>query len=65
MFVVPIPEQRHLPGRARPGPLPKDFELTNPDRATLGSVRVNLGDQQVAFPLGEDAESTAAPSRST
>ena len=57
VFVVPIPENGTYQVELDPDSLPEDFELTNPDRATLESVRVNLGDQQVAFPLGA-AEST-------
>ncbi|NLD77787.1 MAG: branched-chain amino acid ABC transporter permease [Acidimicrobiales bacterium] len=34
--------------------LPEGMSLTDEDRATLSSVRVRLGDQQVAFRLGDD-----------
>ena len=64
VFVVPIPENGTYQVELDPDSLPEDFELTNADRATLERVRVNLGDQQVAFPLGA-AETPAGRSRST
>lgn len=55
VFVVEIPGNGTYQVALDPETLPKGFALTDEDRATLGSVTVNLGDQQVAFRLGEDS----------
>lgn len=54
VYVIEIPGNGTYQVRLDPETLPDDFSLTDEDRASLGSVRVNLGDQQVTFRLGED-----------
>lgn len=53
-FVVPIDGNGLYQVSLDPKTLPKGFLLTEADRATLPNVKVNLGDQQVAFRLGVD-----------
>ncbi len=57
-FVVEIPGNGTYQVVLDAGTLPKGFSLTDEDRATLSNVTVNLGDQQVAFRLGEDTRGT-------
>ena len=54
VFVVEIPGNGTYEVSLDVETLPKGFSLTDADRSTLGNVRVNLGDQQAAFRLGED-----------
>ncbi|HEX2576410.1 MAG TPA: branched-chain amino acid ABC transporter permease [Aquihabitans sp.] len=55
VFVVTIDGNGTFQVRLDPETLPKDFSLTDEARARLDNVRVNLGDQQVVFRLGEDS----------
>lgn len=55
VFVVALPGNGTYQVSLDPESLPDGFSLTDEDRATLGSVNVNLGDQQVTFRLGEDS----------
>lgn len=54
VFVVALPGNGTYQVVLDADTLPKGFSLTDADRATLDQVRVNLGDQQVTFRLGED-----------
>jgi branched-chain amino acid transport system permease protein len=54
-FVITIPGNGTYQVTLDAKTLPKGFSLTDEDRATLEQVNVNLGDQQVAFRLGEDS----------
>ena len=54
VFVVALPGNGVYQVVLDPDTLPKGFSLTDEDRASLDQVRVNLGDQQVTFRLGED-----------
>jgi branched-chain amino acid transport system permease protein len=54
VFVIEIPGNGTYAVALDPETLPDGFSLTDEDRATLGSVTVNLGDQQATFRLGED-----------
>lgn len=54
VFVIEIPGNGVYQVSLDPETLPDEFSLTDEDRASLGSVRVNLGDQQVTFRFGED-----------
>jgi len=53
IFVVPIPGNGTYQVALDTETLPNGFTLTDSKRATLDGVSVNLGDQQVAFPMGE------------
>jgi branched-chain amino acid transport system permease protein len=55
VFVVEIPGNGTYQVALDTETLPKGYALTDEDRATLSGVTVNLGDQQVAFRLGEDS----------
>lgn len=54
VFIIEIPGNGTYSVTLDTETLPDGMALTNEDRATLGSVGVRLGDQQVAFRLGED-----------
>jgi branched-chain amino acid transport system permease protein len=54
VFVIAIPGNGTYAVALDPETLPNGFSLTDDDRATLGSVTVNLGDQQATFRLGAD-----------
>lgn len=54
VFIVPVPGNGTYAVSLDPETLPDGIELTDEDRATLDSVRVRLGDQQVSFRLGTD-----------
>ncbi len=54
VFVVEIPGNGTFSVVLESDTLPDGFSLTNEDRSTLEQVRVQLGDQQVTFRLGED-----------
>ncbi len=54
VFVIAIPGNGVYEVGLDPKTLPDGFALTNDKRATLSNVKVNLGDQQVAFRLGAD-----------
>ena len=53
VFVVKIPGNGVYEVVLDTATLPDEFSLTDASRATLDNVRVNLGDQQVAFQMGE------------
>lgn len=53
VFVVKIPGNGVYKVALDADTLPGEFSLTDPARATLDNVRVNLGDQQVSFQMGE------------
>ncbi len=57
-FVVALPGNGTYQVTLDTETLPKGFELTDEGRATLNNVKVNLGDQQVTFRLGEDVRSS-------
>jgi neutral amino acid transport system permease protein len=54
VFVVALPGNGTYQVALDTETLPKGFSLTDEDLATLSNVKVNLGDQQVTFRLGED-----------
>lgn len=54
VFIVPLPGNGTFSVSLDPETLPDGMSLTDEDRATLDQVRVQLGDQQVAFRLGAD-----------
>ena len=54
VFVVEIPGNGTYEVALDTDSLPKGFSLTDEDRATLSGFRVNLGDQQATFRLGDD-----------
>lgn len=55
VFVVELPGNGVYQVALDTKSLPKGFALTDEDLATLDNVKVNLGDQQVTFRLGEDS----------
>lgn len=54
VFVVEIPGNGTYGVVLDTETLPDGFSLTDEDQATLAGVRVNLGDQQAIFRMGED-----------
>lgn len=54
VFIVEIPGNGTYQVALDPETLPDGFSLTDEDRATLGNLRVNLGDSQAIFRFGED-----------
>jgi neutral amino acid transport system permease protein len=54
VFIIEIPGNGTYQVALDPDTLPDGFSLTNEDRATLGNLRVNLGDNQAIFRFGED-----------
>ncbi|MEO6989577.1 MAG: hypothetical protein ABI239_13135, partial [Aquihabitans sp.] len=53
-YVVPIPANGTYVVQLDIETLPDGFSLTNEDLATLSNLKINLGDQQAVFRLGED-----------
>lgn len=54
VYVVEIPGNGTYAVALDSETLPDGFSLTDSDLATLSNVRINLGDQQAVFRLGED-----------
>lgn len=54
VFVIEIPGNDTYSVALDPETLPEGFSLTSAEMATLPDVRVNLGDQQAIFRMGED-----------
>ena len=54
VYVVTIPSNGTYQVQLDPETLPDGYSLTDDDLATLGNLKVNLGDQQAVFRLGED-----------
>ena len=54
VFVVEIPENGTYQVALDPETLPDGFSLTQEDAATIAALKVNFGDQQAIFRMGED-----------